>query len=297
MGFSYMELSIAVAAKGVYLFEEFFQQMENNGMDRYDDIEIVIAHDVKLPSDIPRGMNIKYINCIPGTSILKLWGQAIAQSSGNYVAVLDINCPPALGWLDRVLNEITAGNSLFFGPVNPPDKIDSSILGYITEYAQFCSPIKESMNEVPGNNIVCRRTLMDSNDRLINEGFLKTFMVWRLEHEESLKPVRFNDMAVDYKKKFKYQHYMVRRFLHGRCFAATRLRQGHHMNRVVYICMTPALPILRIWRIYLAVSGSRKLKLAFLRYFYAVLHSELAWSYGEFMGYSFGENHTCSRLY
>jgi hypothetical protein len=241
--------------------------------------------------------NVILHHCPSGTSILKLWGVALAKSTGQYVAVLDIKCPPATGWLSSVLSEINKGSGIFFGPVDSGwNKMDRRIVGYLAEYAQFDSPLAEELDEVPGNNLVCQRSLLDDAEKLQSEGFFKTFMVWRLEAEHDLVPGRLNEMIVKYKKPFRFTHYIKRRFIHGRCFGATRHDNAGQPSRLLCMGFTLLLPLLRTWRIYKAVRYRSDLRSAFYRFILLIMSSECAWSAGEFFGYAFGGRKYCNKL-
>lgn len=291
-------LSIAVAAKGACRPRQFFEALVADGITGAEHVDVHIAHDESWPEDAD-GLpdNVHLHACPSGTSILKLWGLALARSDGVYVAVLDIHCPPAPGWLNSANRGMEQESPLFFGPVDPGwNRDDAEIVGYLAEYAQFRSPLAVELDEVPGNNLVCLRNLLDAPARLESSGFFKTFMIWRLDSERGMVPLRHDDMIVTYRKPFAYGHYMARRFIHGRCFGATRHDNANQPPRLVCLVFTLFLPILRSLRIYRAVSRHGELKGAFYRHLHLVLQSEIAWSAGEFVGYALGGRSYCDKL-
>jgi len=292
------DLSLAVAAKGDCDPRPFLAALAAQDVPGAGAVRVHIAHDNPWPVETgtaPAGVTLHA--CAPGTSILRLWGSALAHSSGEYVAVLDINCPPAPGWLEAVLAEIGRGSALFFGPVDPGwGQDDRRIIGYLAEYAQFCSPLDPALDEVPGNNLVCRRSLLEDSGKLQAVGFFKTFMVWRLQQERQLAPLRCDAMIVHYRKPFRFGHYVQRRFIHGRCFGATRHDNAGQPPRLLCIGFTLVLPLVRTWRIYRAVRNRPGLRAAFRRYLGAILASETAWSAGELSGYTLGGRVACDRL-
>lgn len=293
-----MALSLSVAAKSECDPRAFLNAIEKEGVLAAANIDVHIAHDTTWPIESNQmPANIILHPCQRGTSILKLWGMALAGSTAEYVAVLDINCPPETGWLKNVLAEIARGNKLFFGPVDPAwKKNDRRIVGYLAEYAQFCSPLTAELDEVPGNNIVCQRSLLDDAEKLQTEGFFKTFMIWRLAAEQQLVPGRLDEMIVRFQKPFHYRHYIKRRFIHGRCFGATRHDNAGQPSRLLCACFTFVLPLVRTWRIYRVVRKRGDLETAFYRYILLILLSESAWSAGEFAGYVLGGRDYCNRL-
>jgi len=198
--------------------------------------------------------------------------------------------------LKRAILEIKKNTRLFFGPVNPGwSTNDINIVGYLTEYAQFRSPLADDVFEVPGNNVICERSLFDDVEKLETQGFYKTFMIWRLVNE-GITPRHFDDMAVSYHKPFTVSHYMKRRLIHGRCFAACRFDNVGQPPRLLCLGFTPFLPVLRTWRIYKTVRQHADLAGAFLGFLPLIFLSESFWSLGEFLGYAVGGKHYCDRL-
>lgn len=292
-----MSLSLAVAAKGHCQAQDFFAALDEAGMLASPELEIIIAHDETWPMHATLPSNVRLCACPRGTSILKLWGIAMAQGTQPFVAALDLRCPPQPAWWSRVRQEIERGTPVFFGPVDPGwSARDARITGYVAEYVQFHSPLASSLDEVPGNNIVCRRDLLETPDKLATDGFFKTFLIWKLAREQQLAPRIFDDMVVVYRKPFAMGHYAKRRYIHGRCFAACRFDNPGQPPRLLCLAFTPALPLLRLWRVYRAVARHDDMRRAFFWQLPRLALSELAWSAGEFMGYAFGGRDYCGRL-
>ena len=287
-----------MAAKGMCDPRPFIEALSTDNITTASNVDIHIAHDGNWPID-PKSMpsNVYLHPCPPSTSILKLWGVALAKSTGHFTAVLDIHCPPSVGWLQCALTEIGKDSALFFGPVDPGwKKHDQRIVGYLAEYAQFSSPLAIELNEVPGNNLVCQRSLLGDFEKLQTDGFFKTFMIWRLANEKHLLPTRLNGMIVKYQKPFRCKHYIARRFIHGRCFGATRHDNDGQPPRLACIGFTFFLPLVRTWRIYKAVQKHHDLKKSYFRFLILILWSECAWSAGELVGYVCGGRAYCNRL-
>lgn len=262
------------------------------------DVDIHVVHDSlwSVPSMVP-GERCYFHACPAGTSLLKLWGRGIAASTAEFVAVLDVHCPPAPGWLVRVLTQIETGSEIFFGPVEPGwASDDRRIVGYLSDYAQFKAPLTGAVNEIPGNNLVLRRTLMASAPELQAQGFFKTFTLWRLRQEQGMLPIGDNEMRVVYRKPFALRSFLRRQYVHGRCFGATRHLQAGQPPRLLCLAFTPLLPWLRTWRIGRATARDGFLSTAFRRYLWLVLWSQVVWSWGEFLGYALGASDSCDRL-
>ena len=305
-------LRIAIAAKGKVEIEPCLKALAPD-ISKVDlPVTIYISHDgdidtglfqLHFPSVPVNQENLSHEKCEivttqnpESTSILKLWGQALAQADEEYAAVLDAQCPPSAGWLINVAENIKNGKPVFYGPVEPGWKLDDkNIVGYLTEYAQFKSPVN-CESEYPGNNIVFRTEMLDCRKKLVDEGFFKTFMVWKFETDFKQKPHYCENMPVTYFKQFRFLPYNHRRKMHGRCFAATRMLQQNQPPRWACLAFCPFLFILRTVRIYRWIKLKPQLTRAFIRHLPLILVSEISWSYGEFLGYGFDDGVACQHL-
>jgi hypothetical protein len=293
-----MRLSIVIAAKGGCEPGPMFEALRDQGAFVRHDVDIHIAHDWPWPElSMAPGERCYFHACPAGTSLLKLWGRAIADSTAEFVAVLDIHCPPAPGWLARVLIQLDSGSEIFFGPVEPGwAGDDRRIVGYLSDYAPFKAPLTGAVSEIPGNNLVMRRALTASAPELRTQGFFKTFTLSRLRQERGVLPVCDNRMQVIYRKPFALRSFWRRQYVHGRCFGATRHVQAGQPPRFLCLAFTPLLPWLRTWRIGRAAARDGSLSRAFRRYLLLVIWSQVVWSWGEFLGYALGAGDSCNRL-
>lgn len=295
-------LSIVVAVKGGANPSEFLETIAAGLLVREDwseQVEIQMACD-EMPDkylfeDYPG--HIEFHDFGPEASILQLWGRGLAQARGRYVAVMDATCPPREKWLKFAFGEINSNNKLFFGPVDCGwSWRDSRILGYLVEYAQFCSPLNETLNEVPGNNVVFLRDFLTDKKNLSRKGFFKTFMIWYLAKERKIIPRKVNGLGIVYNKKYSFFSYVKRRFVHGRCFGATRHDNAGQPYKLACIAFTMFLPALRVWRIFVAIKNRTQLRKAYFFFFVPIVISEMSWSFGEFLGYFIGGRFCCNKL-
>lgn len=230
------------------------------------------------------GSHCSVVYSAHGRSIFHMWGAAMRQASSTYLAVADARCPPSATWLGAALRAMADGVPAFFGPVSFRDTGDRlSVVEYLLEYGQFAPPVHLTMNEVPGNNFVFRRDLLDQ--RVLRDGqFHKVFFVDELRLR-GLPPVFCEGLEVFYSKRYRRQRYLVRRFAHGRTYAALRSREQGLGMRLLRGLSSPVLPLLRIARVAGAVSGKPELKAALLRHLGYAAAAETAWSLGECVGY------------
>jgi hypothetical protein len=286
-------LSLLVAAKGPCRAGPFFDALAATGALADPRVEVHLAQDATTALDAPAPAGVA-VSTLPETvSVFRLWGEAAAASAGRHLALLDIHCPPEPGWLAVVLDRLAADPEAFYGPVEPAySASDPRIVGYLVEYAQFHRPIDPAMPEAAGNNIVFRRALAGTPEALATTGLVKTLVLQRLE----AAPGRLDRAVVRHGKPFAAGHYLARRYRHGRCYAAERMRQPTAPSRLLALASTPLLPALRVWRIHRHARRIEALRRAFWRRLPTILAAEAAWSVGEALGYVAGEGGCRARL-
>ena len=226
--------------------------------------------------------------CCAGATLFQLWAKAIAQARGTHVAIVDARCPPSAGWLRAAREAVAQGLAAFFGPVSYGGADDDRArVEYVLEYGQFARPLAVGLREVPGNNLVFRRDLLDAQAVRGGE-FHKVFFVASLRRS-GVVPAYRDDLEVLYAKRYPRVHYLRRRLAHGRTYAALRSAQVSMAQRLLRMLTSPVLPLLRLGRIAAAVSGKPGLGAVLLRRPIHALAAETAWSLGECAGYVSGQ--------
>lgn len=280
------ELSLAIAAKGLCDATPFWAALRAGGFEERAGVEMILAHDGPAPfADAPP--EVIQLLLPNDMSVFELWGAALTRANSPYVAIMDIHAPPCTDWLDEMLRKVREGGAGYFGAVEasyaPGDR---RLIGYLVEYVQFHRPIAETMREIPGNNLVVRRDLLADS---LDDGFSKTALMQDWAFEGRPPPVLVEDAVVGHCKPFNLWRYCIRRYRHGRCYAAQRVEMPQHPPRLWLGFMTPLLPLLRVWRIARHTIRVPTLRWPLLRFLIPILLAETAWSYGELLGYLAGE--------
>lgn len=300
-------LAVALAAKGDVDLEPSLRALGSLPRAQRARVQLHVVHDqdrdwaleferAGLPDAQLDPLGFRHTRVAPETSILKYWGLGLAAGDSEYVGVLDASCPPNEAWFRTALEQLQTGSDLFYGPVECSYELsDPRLVGYLVEYGHFAAPVPAS-GEYPGNNLVLRRAWLAPAEELAREGFFKTFMLWRLEAELSRRPACCPSLGVSYQKSFAPSAYPARRRDHGRCFAACRFEQDAQPPRWACILFTPLLGLVRSRRIHQRLRHNARLRRAFWRHSAKILLAECCWSWGEFLGYCFGDNGTCERL-
>lgn len=286
-----VSLSLVVAAKGDGHVTGFNAAVAGFATAVGSGIEILVVQDRDGSLDAPLAAGVSLHRLATDGSVFDLWGHGISLATSDYVAILDIHCPPAPGWLDAVQTGLATRPAAAFGPVEPAYGWDDPrIIGYLTEYVQFHRPLAADMHEVAGNNLILRRDLAGEPQALRRDGFIKTHLLPSLAEPPRLWP----DAVVLHAKPMATAAYYRRRYLHGRCFAAQRGLGA--ARRGVTAIATAFLPFLRVARVARHAQRLPRARAAFWRFLPQIFIAESAWSFGECLGYLAGEGGCRPRL-
>jgi len=281
------ELSLAIAVKGPWDASDLTRALAAAGA-MSPRIDIHLACDC-APDGPLDGIDVVLGE---GLSLFQLWGIAAAQCRAPYIAILHGHAPPAAGWAEAMLAALGSEQALC-GPVEPGyPPSDPRITGYLVEYCQFHRPIAAGLGEMPGNNLVLARSMLPSCEILERDGFSKTLML----ATGSLHWTWVTDAIVEHHRPFALLAFCRRRYRHGRSYGAARLTQVNAPPRLILLCATGLLPLVRVARIVRHAWRQTALRFAVLRRLPAILLAETCWSAGEFIGTLTGQQGDVARL-
>ena len=231
----------------------------------------------------------------------QLRGKAIAASQGEIIVILDPYSIVSSGWVDAVLHaHRERPNPVIGGAVDLYDENNQNFLAwaqYINEYGMFMSPAKEGVIEIlPGSNISYKRNVLFDGDTPLYPEFWKTFINWETESAGSelwLSPT----IQVRLWKPIPFADFLHSRLDHGRCFAGMRSLHITRVERLARAMSTPALPFLFLWRWGRRYWVKKRWRLKFLLTLPLQILLFGQWALGEFVGYCFGTNRSCEKLF
>lgn len=269
---------------------------------RLDEIIIADSSNDGTPEVVNATLSAgKLIHFDDPLTIPQLRGRGIAASAGEIIAILDPYSIASPGWVEEVVKahrEHT--NPVIGGTVDLYNEDRQGLLAwalYINEYGMFMSPAPEGEIEIlPGSNISYKRHLLFDGKTPRHSEFWKTFVnrdtetsgaaLWLAPtiHVRLWKPIPFLD-------------FLRTRRDHGRCFAGMRSQSSSIFERFLRALSTPLLPFifLRRWgkRYWARQRRQREFLLTLPLQFLLFGH----WSLGEFVGYCFGANRSCQKLF
>lgn len=290
-----MLLSIVAAAPSGCDLRSFLAALAHDSFFAAPDVEVIV-----VGADPYEHAPTSVLYHAIGTpcSIFELWGAGIRRTQAPAIALLDVRCPPALGWLRAVRAQLPLARPAMFGPVQHSASINTrDVVGYLVEYAQFAPPLPQTLAETPGLNLILTREAAFDPRVLRQDGFVKTRLLAALQEDGESAPIANDAAVVLYEKHYRFAAYCMHRFRHARCYAADRPMRFGMLSRVIAALSTPVLPALRTWRIFRNTRRNPALHRATFKYLHRIAAAETAWALGELVGYVSGAGRTRRLLY
>jgi hypothetical protein len=270
-----------------------------------DETEVIVAGPRDGATSVVENVEwARLVESIEPCTIPRLLGAGITASAGEIIAITDSSCVVAEDWIGSIVRAHQSQlrhhqhNTIIGGAVEidgQPKAVEWA--AFFCEYAQFMLPLSpEPASEIPGNNLTFRREALDQAARYAHPEFWKTY--WSGEMRRlGAQVLAAPEIVVRQEKHYEPRAFLVRRFDHGRCFAAMRLESSPVLLRWVYGAGSLLLPFILTARVISTVRAKRRYLRQFCLSFHFVLLAVVAWSLGELCGYFAGAGKSCSRLW
>jgi hypothetical protein len=199
------------------------------------------------------------------------------------------------GWVHAALEAVDDDRPIAGGAVEPPETAGATAwTAYFCEYAQFMQPLPPGpARELPGNNLVFQRRLLEIGDRYTAPAFWKTY--WCGELVAAGVPLTAEPaLEVADAKNHRLGPFLLRRFRHGRCYGG--MRGLGPVRRGVYAAGAAVLPLLMVARQLRAVWPRGRHRARLVAALPLVLAADVAWAAGEAVGYATGAGRACRHI-
>jgi glycosyltransferase involved in cell wall biosynthesis len=264
-------------------------------------IEIIIADcclKEKTAEWIEKFPAIEFIEFPPKTSLAKLLGAGIACANGEIIAVTDSSCVVADDWISSITRAHAAEKSPVIGGA-----VEMSENGKLTDWAAYFCDYGEFMPPapcgiaavVPGNNFSVKRPALRVGAEFVAPEFWKTLWCRQLQ-SEGVELFSEPAIRVGWRKTYKLDSFLVRRFDQGRCFAGMRFAEQTFSKRIFYSVGSIFLPVVFLYRRAVPVFRRKKFVGKFILSLPIIVLAIVSWSVGEASGFLFGAGTSCGRV-
>ena len=235
-------------------------------------------------------------------TIPQLRAAALAQSTGEIVAVIEDHCVPDEHWYDAIVQAhqshpecVAVGGSVENG--NRERLMDWAV--FLSEYSSYMRPLPRGIvDDIPGNNVSYKRAAFEDIDGLtedLNRGFWESTLHQKLRARGDrflMEP----SITVYHRKHFGVWYGLSQRFHYSRYYAGTLFATAGLPTRIYRSAVSLVLPALLMARIgRRVVKKRRQLKeLVLTAPLLAIITG--VWAAGELVGSLLGPGQSLSKV-
>ena len=230
--------------------------------------------------------DVKLIRSPESNFIPELWEIGISQGTSDIVAITTAHFVPGKNWIAGIL-KTHEKSYVGIGGAIENDEIGGLIEWaiYFCRYSSFMLPFPEaSVKDFAGDNASYKRWALDRCKHVRDNGFWEPFV-----HAELLKNgqelLLTPTIVVYHKKSFSLLGFMKQRFWHGRQFGGTRASGLNSIWRLIYILLSPLIPIMYLSRITRRILVKKRHLGKYLLSLPILVLFLLSWATGELSGY------------
>ncbi len=232
---------------------------------------------------------VRILRLPAGTEVPALWQAGIEASRGRIIALLVDSCVPGPDWGPQILRAHRAESAVIGGAIDLAPTlglVDSAI--YFCRYSRYMPPFAPHfLDDLPGNNCSYKRAALAGLQEEMTDGFWETF-VHRKIRSRGDRLLCDPAIRAYYVGPASGTSFFRFRLVHGRRFAARRVRGLSGGQRMMRALASPVVPLLMLWRIAVGVWKKRRHRARFLVCVPFLTAFLAAWSAGEFLGYALG---------
>ncbi|MCC6500706.1 MAG: glycosyltransferase [Anaerolineales bacterium] len=285
------ELTIVVASKDTqHTIQACLEALV--GQVQVDEVEILVvdASTDGSAESARRFDQVKLIQADPACLVPALWKAGIDQSVGQSVAFTTANFIPAHNWVAELRDLLTDGNHAAIGGVfekRTPDALSQWAVYFLRYSAYLPARSPQTAPQLAADNAVYRRWIFEKYSGFIQDGFWEHPLNQRLiadGYSLFLSPA----LKVSMGYFSPPGEFFRQRFLHGRVFGADRARRVNALRRLIYILLSPLIPLILLMRITVNVLKGNAQLVKFILSLPWLLFYSVAWALGELSGYLFG---------
>ncbi len=230
-------------------------------------------------------------------SIPELRYIGMEQATGDIIAITEDHCIAPDNWLEEIVKAHQSGYMAVGGAVeNGCVKRVTDWATFLCEYSHAMLPIPSGeVSNIAGNNASYARELLTGMDESIKRKYWEFFL-----HEELQKRgVRFLSVptiVVNHKKEFGIFYFLAQKFHYSRSFAAMRRTKLTKLRQACYLCATPLLPFMLVWRTFRQVMRKRRHYKEFVLSLPLLSLFGVSYACGELVGYLCGSGSSLAKV-
>ncbi len=282
-----MRLSIIFGVQ--FAEDNLLDILSNLNPEAYPDVDFIFcatASDPNTAKIISGFNNCRLIACVSGRLIPEMWADGIETANSPKVALSTAHCIPANDWVDKLL----ATDMKNYPGVGGVIENDIASSGrdwaiFFLRYIAYAPPQQaRELNEIAADNAVYRCDDILEHRDLLEKGFWEPSFHARFR-KKNMTLFLSPDLIVTHRNHYSTGHFFKQRFEHGQEFSMARVKEMSSIKRLLYIVLSPVLPVLFLKKIILLVINHGRYKSKLPKAMPWLLLFLMAWGLGEAKGY------------
>lgn len=249
---------------------------------------------------------VRWIEAPEHSTPARLRTIGVAASTGELVACTEDHCVPAPDWCVRIVAAHRVGNVVVGGGIEMGAPVGASATGteasrsgsaragawvaYLLDYSRYMPPFPGGQVEyVSDCNVSYSRAMLDTVADVWRDEFHETAVHGALVQRGAM--LRLDpSVLVSQVRIIALSSYLHERAMHGRIFAATRVRGASTRARLKWTAASLLLPTVIVVRVVNRLRHRQRLGAVPTGAWLPLAFAAVAWSYGEFKGYVTGRS-------
>ena len=295
------ELSVIITSVNGYRYiAECLGSIENQSFALRSEVNVLERSGDDTASRISKAYPwVSVIPVLTEESIPRLRSMGIRRARADIVVTTEDHCVFDEDWFSRIHDSHLRYPDAVIGGSVENGSCERLIdwAAYFCDYGNFMRPFPTGPSaDLPGSNVSYKKKVLeDVCGDLLDAGVWENRLYQRLL-ATGMK-LRIDASIVAYHiKTFNFSEFILQRYYFGRSFAAYRFARGLLLKRMWYLAISLFLPPLLVWRYAKCCFSRKRFRIKFIKTLPLQIIFAVAWSFGEFMGYAFGDGGSTSKV-
>lgn len=230
--------------------------------------------------------HLKLIKSPDAALIPELWETGIRNSDGAIIATTTTHFIPREDWVEQILRAHDSSDVGIGGAIENDSAAGLTDWAvYFCRYSPFMLPFSAgTVGDMAADNASYKREALELVQHAWRHGFWEA-MIHAEFRRAGLRLLLDPAIVVCHKKSFTLSGFVVQRYRHGKQFGGARAAKMTFPRRLVYVVLSPLIPLLFLTRIARRVATKRRHIGNFLLSLPILMLFILSWSLGELSGY------------
>jgi hypothetical protein len=221
----------------------------------------------------------------------ELRARGIAAARGEIIALIEDYARPDPNWGENVIAEHSKDFAAIGGAIE--NEVDHPLNWgvYFCDFGKYQNPVSEGETTFASDaNIAYKKSSLMTVHPIWQDSYHETEINWALRSRGEKIALSPRIVIYQHRTDLDFWGAMKERYIWGRSYAANRIKDIGNKKRILYLAITPVLPIILVFRMTLNVFRKGRILNKFLIALPLTILLEIFWSLGEFMGYLTGRS-------